>query len=255
MPNYNLNSKEKRANEAREHSALMLNRYSENIYKSISDTKIYEGDFRVSDETATTNISVVAMDTVSAVFVCHEGKTAVLNFASFKHPGGAFINGAKAQEESLCHESTLYEVLVAFNQTFYAENENHLNNSLYQDRLLYSPDIVFHRYGKETEADVITCAAPNKAAAQKYHGISDDCNTEALRSRINLILQSAFTEGVNTLILGAFGCGVFGQDAREVALTFKEGLSHTYFDKVVFAVPNTPDSYNFEQFHSVFAEG
>ena len=38
-------------------------------------------------------------------------KIAVLNFASYQNPGGKFLEGSSAQEESLCHASTLYECL------------------------------------------------------------------------------------------------------------------------------------------------
>ena len=35
-------------------------------------------------------------------------KIAVLNFSSFKHPGGGFMTDMLAQEESLCYCSNLY---------------------------------------------------------------------------------------------------------------------------------------------------
>jgi uncharacterized protein (TIGR02452 family) len=39
-------------------------------------------------------------------------RTGVLNFASAKHPGGGFLGGAKAQEESLARSSGLYYSLL-----------------------------------------------------------------------------------------------------------------------------------------------
>ena len=88
--------------------------------------------------------------------------------------------------------------------------------------------------------DVITCASPNKTASQKYCGVSDEENSKVLRDRIDFVLKIAKDNLVENLILGAGGCGVFGQDPYEVAQIFKELLTTKYkcFDKVIFAIPD-----------------
>lgn len=101
-----------------------------------------------------------------------EGKTAILNYASYKHPGGYFLGGSPAQEEALCHESNLYPILLSFDNTYYAWNKKNLNRALYLDRALYSPDVVFEKGGKQKKADVITCAAPNYRTAHRFQQVS-----------------------------------------------------------------------------------
>ena len=64
---------------------------------------------------------IVAEDSVEAIMNYSQGKTAVLNFASYKEPGGGFMAGSQAQEESFCHESFLYNVLRQF-QYYYDWN-------------------------------------------------------------------------------------------------------------------------------------
>ena len=96
------------------------------------------------------------------------------------------------------------------------------------NRGLYSPNIIFYKDGNCVSCDVITCAAPNKSTAQKYQNVSDEENTRVLRSRIKFVLDIAKDNYVDTLILGAYGCGVFGQDAKEVASIFKEYLNTTH---------------------------
>ena len=67
-------------------------------------------------------IKLEGCDTVTALLdVSKEnpGKVAILNFASYKNPGGGYLKGSFAQEEALCSESTLYPVLAKFEHTYY----------------------------------------------------------------------------------------------------------------------------------------
>ena len=252
-------NKEQRATIARKHTKEMQNIYGRCIQTAISATKIYDNNsFECEIEEdipdVETNIIVEDIDSVGAVMKYGNPSTAVLNFSSYKNPGGMFMNGSKAQEECLCHESFLYNVLREFQTEFYDWNNQHKNKALYLNRGLFSPCIWFTRNeNSPVECSVITCAAPNKSAAQKYQNVSDEENTRVLRSRIKFILDIAKANNIHTLILGAYGCGVFGQDATEVANIFKEYLTTTHkcFDTVVFAVPSGRDG-NYEKFIKVF---
>ncbi|HEX5441188.1 MAG TPA: TIGR02452 family protein, partial [Ktedonobacterales bacterium] len=61
----------------------------------------------------------------------------VLNFASARNPGGGFLRGARAQEESLARSSGLYHSLRQYPQ-FYAFHRAQ-ETTLYSDRMIYSP--------------------------------------------------------------------------------------------------------------------
>ena len=75
-------------------------------------------------------------------------------------------------------------------------------------------------------------------------------NTKALKERIEFILKVAAFHNVDTLILGAWGCGVFKQNPNEVAELFQNALQkYPYFSNVIFAVPK---GINFDSFKSVF---
>lgn len=251
-------NKEQKATIAREHTKEMQNKYGRCIQTAISATKIYDkesfdGAFEEDIEDKDIEIIVDDIDSVGAVMKYGNPSTAVLNFSSYKNPGGMFMNGSKAQEECLCHESFLYNVLREFQTEFYDWNNQHKNRALYLNRGLFSPGVWFIRENNHTECCVITCAAPNKSTAQKYQNVSDQENIRVLRSRIKFVLDIAKANNINTLILGAYGCGVFGQDATEVANIFKEYLTTTYkcFDTVIFAVPSGRDG-NYEKFVKVF---
>ena len=238
----------------------MDEKYYRCIETSILNTKIYDRDYFINTEfeeymdKVNTKVTVEDIDSVGAVMKYGNSSSAVLNFSSYKNPGGMFINGSKAQEECLCHESFLYNVLKEFQSDFYDWNNRHKNKALYLNRGLFSQGIWFFRENDHVECSVITCAAPNKSAAQKYQNVSDEENTKVLKSRMEFILDIAKDNCVDTLILGAYGCGVFGQDPTEVAEIFKQCLHTTHkncFKNVIFAIPKGRDN-NLQAFEKVF---
>ena len=148
------NNKEKRAEMARKHTKEMQEKYSRSIQTSIYGTKIYsvdsfDSDFEENIEDVDTEVIIEDIDSVGAIMKYGNPSTAVLNFSSYKNPGGMFINGSKAQEECLCHESFLYNVLKDLKTDFYDWNNKHKNRALYLNRGLYSKGIWFFRNDKQ----------------------------------------------------------------------------------------------------------
>lgn len=171
------------------------------------------------------------------------GHVGCLNFASAKNPGGGFLGGAQAQEESLARASALYPCLLV-QQAHYDRNRAH-RDALYLDLAIYSPGVPFVRdddggwLDRPVLTSVITCAAPN-AGALRQHGRYDAARVEeALRRRAALVLAIAAHHGIERLVLGAWGAGVFGNDPAMVADAFAVHLAGPFagaFDEVVFAI-------------------
>lgn len=219
--------------------------YREDIERSVTNSKIYENVGFVTKREQPTEVVVADMKTLDAALEYKEGKTCVLNFASFKNPGGGFLRGAVAQEEYLCQNSTLYNVLSKF-PAYYEKNRLNTNDALYWNRAIYSPGIVM--LPCETKVDVLSCAAPNVRASHA----PDTKKIQAVMSRIKFVLDILEKEACDTVILGAFGCGVFGNDPRFVARTFcSQGVLCRGFKKVIFAIPNSK-SVNHRAFKEVY---
>lgn len=224
------------------HIKEMGTRFGEKIKYSAENSVIYGGSGKApckSDKKRDTEMFVLNIDSTEAV-LRYPG-AALLNFASYRHAGGGFVTGAWAQEEAICHDSTLYSVLCKFEE-FYAENEKKLNNSLYTDRAIFSPKIVFERGEKSAECDVITCAAPNLSAA-RGRGITERENEAAVKQRVDFVISIAEEQNCGTVILGAWGCGVFGQDPAVMARLFKERLGASSLERAVFAIPGQNKNY------------
>jgi uncharacterized protein (TIGR02452 family) len=204
-----------------------------------------------------TEIVTKNCSTIEAIVQEKSGKICVLNFASAKNPGGGFLGGASAQEESLARSSNLYETQIK-DKAMYDFNKNK-SSFLYSDYMIYSPDVLFWNddngdyFEKPFVADVITAAAPNKGAMLQHNRKEEIAQIEeVLKKRMDKVLAIALKQKSETLILGAWGCGVFRNEPKDVAQLFKEIIEEKYagaFKKIVFAVfDNSDKKSNFKQF-------
>jgi len=166
----------------------------------------------------------------------------VLNFASAKNPGGGFLNGAMAQEESLAASGGLYDSLCAHPE-YYEENKKN-RSMMYLDYAIFSPDVVFFRdehfklLEESQTASVLTLPAVNMGQVILKH---EDVPTakKIMKRRMELCLEIFRQEHIQRIILGAYGCGVFRNAPEDVAGWWKELLESGYdkvFDEVHFAV-------------------
>ena len=88
---------------------------------------------------------------------------------AFTRPGGAYEDGAFGPEQILCSESNLYPILVAHKRDFYDKNRDYRRGSLFTDRALYVPEVLFSRGGDVRRADVLVIAEPVRAFALENH--------------------------------------------------------------------------------------
>lgn len=166
----------------------------------------------------------------------------VLNFASAKNPGGGFLNGAMAQEESLAASGGLYDTLCAHPE-YYEENRKN-RSMMYLDYAIFSPDVVFFRderfdlLEEPQITSVLTLPAVNMGQViLKKEDVSQAKNV--MRHRMELCMEIFRQEKVRQIILGAYGCGVFRNSPTEVANWWSELLDSGYdkeFDVIHFAV-------------------
>jgi uncharacterized protein (TIGR02452 family) len=173
---------------------------------------------------------------------CHP---VLLNFASATNPGGGFLNGARAQEEYLARSSCLY-ACIRSNAMYASHRENY--DPLYTDYVIYSPGVPVIRDDNGTLLEVpytiamITCAAANasRLAAERRHEIGP-----AMMRRICKILSIGIAHSHDGIVLGAWGCGAFGNDGHEIAGLFHAALSSRFkgaYRRVIFAVVDwSPD--------------
>lgn len=230
--------------------------YADEIDQCIMGTTVVDGDIMLSvrmPESTDPKYSLVQCTTVNAIKKLPEGRhdnVMVLNFGSYKEPGGKFLAGSYAQEETLCHNSILYPVLEASDE-YYEYNRDHMNRGMYGNRALYSRDVVFFPDTRPTTCNVLTCSAPNNNVSLTYHRFTQQDNKAALEWRIIFICEfiKRNVQYFDSVILGAFGCGVFRQDPKIVATFFKKYLKNCGLKHVVFAIP---DNENMSAFRSVF---
>ena len=185
-----------------------------------------------------TLVSVVNTTTQAAARVLRDhGHTVLaLNFANGTNPGGWFLDGGRTQEEALCRDSLLFGTLVGHEMYDVHKTMPYEDAS---DWCIISRDVPFIRdENSELVAypwvcDVVTCAAPISSPYRDAY-----CR-ELFRKRIHRLFEVAASIGYTGLVLGAWGCGMFGNDPASTAKVFRELLEGEFlgcFGEVIFAV-------------------
>lgn len=191
----------------------------------------------------------------------------VLNLANPVNPGGGVRRGARAQEEDLCRKSSLLVSLESGHaQKYYAYNRS-LHTYMGSDAMIFTPKVEIIRDENGNLLDetvivsVLTCAAP--MVRQGREGMSENAYQDMVYNRIMGMLKCAAYFGYKNLVLGAWGCGAFGNDARVISDLFYRALKEMefngmhekdFFRRIDFAVlDRTPDQYNFKEFYRNFA--
>ncbi|KAJ3541053.1 hypothetical protein NMY22_g4048 [Coprinellus aureogranulatus] len=195
--------------------------------------------------------------------MAREGTIGVLNFASATRPGGGFRHGASAQEESLARSSTLFKSLECDGvKQFYDEHKADGRDPFYSHAMIYSPEVVFFRDDRggwlsPLLADVLTCAAVNakQVRTSPAHQSNPDLEKrieETMKERMGRILELFEHRGASNLVLGSFGTGVFQNDVRMVAKTWRQLLRDPgarfrfSFNNILFAIPDASTAQEFK---------
>jgi uncharacterized protein (TIGR02452 family) len=215
----------------------------------------------VTAGTHTTRIEVNNETTLEAAQRLTEAgqRVVALNFASAKHPGGGFLGGARAQEESLARSSGLYRCI---NGNAMYEYHRQQHDPMYSSYAIYSPDVPVIR---TDEGDLlaapflcsfITAPAVNAGVVLQRRPSHRPHIRKEMRQRVERVLTIAALHEHKALVLGAWGCGVFGNDCQEVAELFHEALTGQFagvFAHIIFAIVDRSTERRFiGPFHDVF---
>jgi uncharacterized protein (TIGR02452 family) len=192
---------------------------------------------------------------IARPLVAENHRVAVLNMASATNAGGGVANGANAQEECLCRESTLYPCLKTdlLWRDYYSFHRKR-NDAAYTDAVIFTPEVIVLNEPRFT-ADVVSVAAPNLGRCN----LDTQAAAKLIKARIAKVMDICAAQGDTALVLGALGCGAFRNDPKLVArelktLLYDDGYAKL-FDRVDFAVLGRGEvgRANYQEFKSALS--
>lgn len=189
-------------------------------------------------------VEVVGQGSLEA---CDESNAGVLVFCSATRPGGGWLSGATAQEESISRASTW--ALSCAHPVFHSDHGN--DGYFYKNAALSVAGAVFERNGvplqEPTSVHFAGMCAPNARAMEEHHQDVSSFKArtkivETLTFRMQLALQAFAHAGCKTVVLGAVGCGVFRIAFEDCAQAWTQALQRdgAMFERVVFALGPNP---------------
>lgn len=196
-----------------------------------------------------TKISLLNELVVKTIFDCSknikESEIGVLNFASGVQPCGRFLAGDMAQEESLAYSSNLYEKLSSEKVQIYYKSNLDVNSYANTNNMIIG-DTVFFRNEKQQfilnpiKIKVLTSPAVYLHRVQDTKEQLSDSPKNIMKKRMRYILTVFANNNCKTIILGAFGCGVYKNKPKDISDNWFELLENEgykkYFENIIFAI-------------------
>jgi uncharacterized protein (TIGR02452 family) len=214
------------------------------LESSVQGTKSYPPESSIPETSVGANQMVVEVQNettlTAAQRLLNSGHNPVtLNFASATHPGGGFLSGARAQEEYLARSSGLYACL-RDNPMYDFHRSNY--DPLYSNYAIYSPGVPVFRsddsFLLEEPYTIAIITSPAVNAAKLDPERRSEINP-AMWQRILKVLSIGILHGHDSIVLGAWGCGAFGNDSSEIARLFHKALEANFsgaYRRVIFAI-------------------
>lgn len=231
----------------------------EGKFGGLGESKLYKEEVRLeamTDEPCETKVAVVNGDCLEVgKSMLDEGlNPAVLNMANAFRPGGGVINGARAQEECIFRRSNLFMSLYRYDsyhnlifetmtddfadfgmiEQGYPMDENF--GGIYSGGVTVFKDGNYDRMEDAYQTAFISVAALNISCAVRFRERDFLCdgllNDEAIRitkNKIRTIYRIGVLHGHDSLVLGAWGCGAFGNPPEQMAQLFMEVLDEDEF--------------------------
>ena len=158
----------------------------------------------------------------------------VLNMADDCFPGGHVQIGSGAQEESLFRRSNYFQTL-NLETGFYP---------LVDSQLVYSPNVTIIKDNEGNNLNPLNyfnlcfIACPAIKKPDLINGKYKDEDRKLMIRKIRNILNVAYYNGHDTVVLGALGCGAWECPQEETALLFKKAIKDYLgvFKSVNFAI-------------------
>ena len=249
-------TKEQRSRIASDHLARTRGLFAAETQASIDAVKIYEDgegrELELGDPAFDNTVAVTAWKPILDAIAQASGRVCVVDPANFTRAGGNFENGAWDPESQICSQSNLYLVLKGLERTFHKANKHFFRGGLASDRAMFIPDVVFTAEGVMATRDVIVISPVNRKMALENHRSEAECDHD-FANRIETIMRIAAANGVETLVVGDFGCGYMGNDPSVVAGLFSKWIEEHpgQIKRVVFAIGGGP---SLDAFREVFPE-
>ena len=248
--------------EQRENAKVILPEEALRITDEISGSEVEKTEYIIKC-TNTDSYTMAREIFDDACFDSASDRILVLNFANSVHIGGGARRGALAQEEDLCRQSTLLVSLESENAAAYYNYNRGLYTFMGSDALIFSPYIEIIRDAQgdllndTVPVSVLTCAAPS--VRHGLEGLDYEDYVELLRQRIKVMLACSANEGYTHLVLGAWGCGAFRNDAALISKLFYQEIERiksvkTSFKFIGFPImTREPEGYNYRCFKEYFS--